>query len=168
MRLSKKLAIAAVATVAAVGAATSAFALWSASGSGSGSAKAYTAQAITVAATASPSADTNLYPGAPGVDVTGTATNPSPYGVSFTGWTNAAVDSVDAPSADLDRPCGTSDFQIASGKTSGSFTSALAIAHNNTALATAPGVVQMKSTASDGCQGAKVVVKFDLAGGGQS
>ena len=75
MRLSKKLAIAAVSTVAAVGIATSAFAYFTTTGSGSGNATVGTSSnwAISnVALSGGP-----LYPGAGSETLSYTVTNPS-------------------------------------------------------------------------------------------
>jgi hypothetical protein len=63
MRLSKKLAIAAVSTVATVGIATSAFAYWTTTGTGSGSAKA--GDATNWAVSSDPATGNALSPGGP-------------------------------------------------------------------------------------------------------
>jgi len=85
MRLSKKLAIAAVGTVAAVAVSTAAFAAWSASGTGSGSATAGHATALSTVA-ASASADL-LYPSG-SADVKIKIHNPNPYQVTVTAINN--------------------------------------------------------------------------------
>jgi hypothetical protein len=136
-------------------------------GSGTAHATTYTSVAITATAVSAPTADVNLYPGGPGVAVKFTVNNPNPYAVTFTGWSGATLSAVTPVGANT---CTTGDFQIAAA--SGSFGSALSISANTASLpgvaGTAAGVVQLKSTAQNGCQGATVTVTLTLTGGQQS
>jgi hypothetical protein len=144
-----------------------AFAYFTATGSGTGHGTTGSTQAITVTALTSPGADSNLYPGGPGVAVHFTVNNPNSYPVSFTGWSAAALSGVTPAGSNT---CTTSDFQIAA--SSGAFGPLLTVPANTPSAsgvsATATGVVQLKSTAENGCQGATVFVTLTLTGGQES
>jgi hypothetical protein len=141
-----------------------AFAYFTSTGSGTGHATTGSAQAITATAVTSPGADSNLYPGGPGVAVHFTVNNPNSYAVSFTGWSGAVLSSVTPAGSNT---CTTSDFQIAA--SSGAFGPSLTIPANTPSSpgvsGTANGVVELKSTAENGCQGAMVFVTLTLTGG---
>ena len=144
-----------------------AFAYFASTGSGTGHTTAGSAQAITVTAVSSPGADSNLYPGGPGVAVHFTVNNPNSYPVSFTGWSGAALSGVVPAGSNT---CTMSDFQIAT--STGAFGPLLTVPANTPSSSgvsgTANGVVELKSTAENGCQGATVFVTLTLMGGQQS
>jgi hypothetical protein len=144
----------------------SAYAYFSGHGSGSGHATTGSSTGITVTAVAAPGADANLYPGGPGVAVHFTVNNPNHLQVTFTGWSGAAISGVTPVGSNA---CTTGDFQIAAA--SGSFGSSLTIPANTASSpgvsGTANGVVQLKTTAQNGCQGATVTVSLTLTGGTQ-
>ena len=108
MRLSKKLAIAAVSTVAAVGIATSAFAYWTTSGSGTGSASAGTNTAVTVSQVGSISA---MVPGGDAQAVDFKINNPisTPQYISSVA---VSISSVTGANIDSTHPCSASDFTL--------------------------------------------------------
>jgi len=157
---------AAAALTAGLGAG-GAYAYFTTHGSGAGTTTSASPKSITVTALGTPVAATNLFPGGPGVAVNFTVNNPNPYAVSFTGWSGAALSTVTPVGSNA---CTTSDFQIASA--SGSFGSALNIPANTPSSpgvsGTANGVVQLKTTAQNGCQGATVIVTLTLTGGSSS
>ncbi len=141
-----------------------AYAYFSGHGSGVGHTTAGSTLPITATAVTSPGADSNLYPGGPGVAVHFTVNNPNSYAVSFTGWSGATLSSVTPVGSNT---CTTSDFQIAAA--SGAFGPSLTIPANTPsspgASGSANGVVELKSTAENGCQGATVIVTLTLTGG---
>ena len=92
LRRRRPLVMVVVGTITFVSTAGVAVALWSASGTGNGGAKALTAQALTVTAASTPTAD--LFPGASG-DLQFTVTNPNPYPISLTAVDYGAVTSSD-------------------------------------------------------------------------
>ena len=160
--------VSAMAAVFAVGVgAGGAYAYFTSHGSGTGSAATGSALGITATAAASPGANPNLYPGGPGVAVNFTVNNPNPYPVSFTGWSGATLSGVTPVGSNT---CTTGDFQIAAA--SGSFGSALNIPANTSSSpgvsGTANGVVQLTTSAQNGCQGATVTVTLTLTGGKSS
>jgi hypothetical protein len=144
-----------------------AYAYFTSTGSGTGHASTGSASGITVTAVASPSADSTLYPGGTGSAVHFIVNNPNPYQVSFTRWSGATLSGVTPVGANT---CTTGDFQIASA--SGSFSPTLTIAANTPSspgvAGTAAGVLQLKTSAQNGCQGAKVTVTLTLTGGKSS
>jgi hypothetical protein len=141
-----------------------AYGYFSSHGSGTGHATTTNAQAITVTAVSSPAADPTLFPGGAGSAVHFTVNNPNAYAVAFTGWSGATLSAVTPLGGST---CTTSDFQIAAA--AGTFTPALMIpAHTSSSpgvSGTANGVVELKSTAQNGCQGATVTVTLPLTGG---
>jgi hypothetical protein len=141
-----------------------AYAYFSSHGSGTGHATTGSAQVITVSAVTSPAADTTLFPGGTGSAVHFTVNNPNAYAVAFTGWSGATLASVTPLGGNT---CTTSDFQIAAA--AGTFSPALMIPANTSTSpgvsGTANGVVELKSTAQNGCQGATVTVTLPLTGG---
>ena len=142
----------------------SAFAHYTSHGSGTGSTSIGSAHAITVTAVSSPGANANLYPGGPAVAVNFTVNNPNSYAVSFTGWSAATLSTVTPVGSNT---CTTSDFQIAAA--SGTFSPALSIPANTPSSpgvsGIANGVVDLATTAENGCQGATVTVTLTLTGG---
>jgi hypothetical protein len=109
MRLSKKLAIAAVSTVATVGIATSAFAYWTQSGGGSGTASAGSTTNVTVNQTSTIS---GLYPGGSPVTLSGDFSNPNSGPVKV-GSVTVVVDPNWSARADSTKPaCTADDFSI--------------------------------------------------------
>lgn len=141
-----------------------AFGYFTSTGSATGHAATGSAHAITVTAVTSPGADANLFPGGSGVAVHFTVNNPNSYAVSFTGWSGAALSGVTPAGSNT---CTTSDFQIAA--SSGAFGPSLTIPANTPSSpgvsGMANGVVELKSTAENGCQGATVFVTMALTGG---
>jgi hypothetical protein len=101
MRLSKKIAIAAVSTIAAVGVATSAFAYWTTSGGGSGTAGAASATSDLVI-TGDPAL--GIHPGG-SVAVSGNVHNPNP--------SSSMVNVVSATVGTSNSDCLPADFHFA-------------------------------------------------------
>jgi hypothetical protein len=150
MSFRKKL-VSVLVTLGIVGAAGTAFALWSANATGSGSAKALTAQTVTVnAATAS----ADLYPGFTGGDLTFTLTNNNPYPVTFTAMTAGTVTSL-SPVA-----CPASNLTV----NNATGLSLVAPANSTTASLTIADVATLASGALDGCQGVGFTVALTLSG----
>lgn len=143
-----------------------AYAYFTSHGSGTGHTATGSAQGTTVTAVASPTADANLYPGGLSVAVNFTVNNPNPYAVSFTGWSGASIATVTPVGSNT---CLPGDFQIASGATSGTFSPALSVPSGSPGVSgTANGVMQLKTTAQNGCQGSTVTVTLTLTGGKSS
>jgi hypothetical protein len=142
----------------------SAYAYFTSTGSGTGHATTGSSTGVTVTAVAVPGADANLYPGGPAAAVHFTVNNPNSQRVTFTGWSGAALTGVTPVGSNT---CTTGDFQIAAA--SGTFGSSLTIPANTPSSpgvsGTANGVVQVKTTAQNGCQGATVTVSLTLTGG---
>jgi len=158
MKHARKLAAAAAITLA-VGGVGVAFATWTASGTGSGQAKATSSKAITGTANTASTND-GFYPGSGVVDATAKLSNPNHFGVTFTGWTAGAVTVVSSNGA-----CAATDFVAHDG----SFGTPLALTASAVdSVKTIPGLVEMKSSALDGCQNAVVNVAFTLTGGAQA
>ena len=155
---SRKLAAAAALTIG-LGGLGVAFATWTASGTGAGQAKATTSKAITGTANTATTND-DFYPGSGAVDATAKLSNPNHFGVTFTGWTAGAVTVVSSNGT-----CAAGDF-VAHDGTFGSPLSLSASAVDS--VKTIPGLVEMKSSALDGCQNAVVNVAFTLTGGAQA
>jgi len=160
MRLSKKLAIAAVATVAAVGAATSAFAYWSTSGTGTGAASTETrnATAITVNQVSSLNA---MYPGDSAQSLTFNLQNNDVHQTLHVAGVGVAVTDVkDSGGNSILGTCGAANFdvvqpsastvarEVAGGATSGNITSGSIKFHDDTA------------NNQDACQHASVVLTY--------
>jgi len=139
------------------------YASFSATGTGSGKATAVTARSITITA-ASCSANGDLYPGGPAAAVCFTLTNPNPYKVSFSSVTylpsNAAIVANSAS-------CGASNVSIAAGAPTTLATPFTVDPGQTSGTLTLPGVIQMVSTAPDGCQGANFDVPITLNGSQQ-
>lgn len=144
-----------------------AWAYFTSQGSGSGLTSTDSPTPIAVTAAASPAADENLYPGGPAVAVHFTVNNPNAYAVTFTGWSTATLSAVSPVGSNT---CTTSDFQIAAD--SGTFSPIVSIPANTPASpgvsGAANGVVQLKPSAQNGCQGALVTVTLTLTGGKSS
>jgi len=128
-----------------------AFAAWTADGTGSANARARTASTITVTAV---TGTADLYPGFNDGDLSFTLTNANPYPVTFTSMTPGAITSSApgaCPSSNLtvDTASGLS-LPVAASATSG--TQSIA------------DVVNLASTAPDGCQGVVFTVAVTLTG----
>jgi hypothetical protein len=141
-----------------------AYAFFTSHGAGTGHASTGSAQVIMVTAVTSPTADATLFPGGTGTAVHFTVNNPNAYPVAFTGWSGATLLSVTPVGGNT---CTPSDFQIAAA--TGSFSPVLMVPANTASSpgvsGTANGVVELKSTAQNGCQGATVTVTLPLTGG---
>jgi hypothetical protein len=131
-----------------------ALAAWSGSGAGSGTASARTAQAITVTAGGTVSAD--LYPGGPAGTIAFTLSNPNPYAVTMTGV------SYGTPTSNNTATCPSSDLSVSgTAPTSVSF----ALTPGASAVAkTITGVLVLALAAPDGCQGVSFTVPITLTG----
>jgi hypothetical protein len=160
MRLSKKLAIAAVSTVAAVGVATSAFAFWSTTGSGSGSASA--TAGVSGQLGFSTSSINAMYPGDSAQAVTVTVTNNSSDN------SKVQVASVKAYLT-VSGSCAADDFKLDGNAAPGDATSAISLAWTNTELAhgasastAGTDTIQFndKGTNQDGCKSAAVTLHY--------
>lgn len=134
-----------------------AVAVWSASGSGTGSALAYTAQSVTVNAVALTSSASSLFPGGPAGNVYFTVTNPNPYAIKITNVAWGTPVSTN-PSA-----CPSSVISVdPSAPTSGLN---LTVPANGTSAAVqVNSVLDLSSTASDGCQGNEFTVPVTVTG----
>jgi len=150
-RGKRKFIVMAAAGTAAVVAAGTAYAMWSAGGSGNGTSKALSAQAITVTA-ATGSAD--LYPGFSGGDLSFTLSNSNPYPVNLTTMTTTAITS-SSPVA-----CPASNLTVT---TPATVSIPLAAAATNVATTVAD-VATLASAAPDGCQGVTFTVALTLSG----
>jgi hypothetical protein len=157
MKLKRKLAIVAAATVALVGAGGgAAFAVWSSSGTGTGAGGALTAQSLVVTAVTPDGSGSSLYPGGPAGWVYFTVQNPNPYAVTLTAisWgtptsTNPSACASSNISLDAGAPT-TLDIPVAANSTSG------AIQIN--------GVLDLAHSAPNGCQGAAFDVPVTVTG----
>ena len=132
------------------------YAAFTATGTGSGRATAVTAQSITITATACAAAD--LYPGGPAGAICFTLHNPNPYAVSFNG--------VAYPSAVVSNSstCAASNVSIATSAPT-TLTPAITVGAGATSgTLSIAGVLQMASTAPNGCQGATFDVPVTLSG----
>ena len=128
-----------------------AFAAWTADGTGSANARARTASTITVNAVAGTA---DLYPGFTDGDLHFTLTNANPYPVTFTAMTPGAITSCSPGS------CPASNLTV---DTASSLS--LSVAANATSGAQSiADVVNLASTAPDGCQGVNLTVAVTLTG----
>jgi hypothetical protein len=110
MRLSKKLAVVALGTVGAVGAATAAYAFWTTNGQGTGSVATGTLQSLVVNQTSTIS---GLYPGGPAQPLAGNFNNPNP-GKAYISSVTATLAGVAPAAADTAKPaCAVGDFDLA-------------------------------------------------------
>ena len=128
-----------------------AVALWSANGSGGGRAASVTAQTITVAATTGAA---DLYPGFTQGDLHFVATNPNPYAVTFTAFTEVGITSSNqatCPAANV-----TVDDSAA--------ISVVVPANAVNAALSIVNVVTMSSSAPDGCQNKTFDITITLTG----
>jgi len=152
MNLRKRTSIIVLLAVGLLGSGIAA-AAWLVSGTGPAVSQAATAVNLTVTA-GTPVA--SLYPGATGA-VHAHVTNPNPFPVRLTGASFGAVTT--APLSG--KTCTASNVT-----TSGPLTLATPInmGAGENAPVTVPGVLQMISTAADGCQGATFTVQMTLSG----
>ncbi len=139
MRFNKRLGGAIGALVMLLAGAAVVYAAFTATGTGSGRAASVNAVSITVTPTMCASAD--LYPGGPAGAICFTLTNSNPYAVHFTSVTYPNSSAI----ATLATP-----INVAANTTTGTLS--------------LPGVVQMSSAATDGCQGANFNVPITLTG----
>lgn len=153
LRRRRPLVMVVVGLITFVSTAGVAVALWSASGTGNGGAKALTAQALTVTAASTPTAD--LFPGASG-DLQFTVTNPNPYPISLTAVDYGAVTSSDQANCPAANLTTAADGNLAS-----------PIALNANAVntpATIADAITLDTNAPDGCQGVTFTVAITLTG----
>ncbi len=151
MKRISKIAVGAAVAVSAAGGGV-AWAAWSANGSGSGRAGSLTAQSVTVTAVTGAA---DLYPGFTNGDLYFTLTNPNPYSVTFTAMSSGAVTSSNVttcPSSNVtvDATATGLTINVAAGATS--------------ATVSIPDVVNMASTAPDGCQAKTFDIVLTLTG----
>jgi hypothetical protein len=158
MRFNKRLGGVIGALVMLLAGAAVVYAAFTATGSGSGTARAVTAQSINITPTTCANAD--LFPGGPAGAICFTLTNNNPYAVHFTSVTYPASSAIVANSA----TCSNANVSIASGLSSTLATPINVNANTTTGTLSLPGVVQMASTALDGCQGASFNVPITLTG----
>jgi hypothetical protein len=144
------------ATTAAIGLGGGvAVALWTTSGSGSGGAGADVSQSLVVTAVTPGSSGASLYPGGPAGWVYLTVQNPNPFPVNLTGLAWGAPVSTN-PTA-----CPSSNFTLDAGApTSLDFPVA---ANSTTGALQINGVVDLASSAPNGCQGAEATVPVTVA-----
>jgi len=158
MRFNKRLGGAIGALVMLLAGAAVVYAAFTATGTGSGRAASVNAVSITVTPTMCASAD--LYPGGPAGAICFTLTNSNPYAVHFTSVTYPNSSAIVA----INAPCPNSNVSIASGLSSTLATPINVAANTTTGTLSLPGVVQMSSAATDGCQGANFNVPITLTG----
>jgi hypothetical protein len=149
-RLNAKVAAGIILAVFALMAGV-AFATWTADGSGSANARARTATTVTVNAVTGAA---DLYPGFDDGDLHLSLTNANPYPITFTAMTPGAITSSNptgCPASNLtvDATSGLS-LPVAAGATSGTQTIA--------------DVVNLATSAPDGCQGVTFTVALSLTG----
>ena len=149
-KLSPKLAAAAIGVVCTLMAGV-AFAAWTADGTGSANARARTATSITVTAV---TGTADLYPGFTNGDLSFTLTNSNPYPVTFTSMTPGAITS-GSPTA-----CPSSNLTV----DTASGLSLPVAADATSATQSIADVVNLASTAPDGCQGVTFTVAVTLTG----
>ena len=151
MKRIPKIAVGAAVAVSAAGGGI-AWAAWSANGSGSARAGSLTAQSVTVTAVTGAA---DLYPGFTNGDLFFTITNPNPYPVTFTAMSSGAVTSSNVtacPSSNVtvDATATGLTINVAAGATS--------------ATVSILDVVNMASTALDGCQAKTFDIVLTLTG----
>lgn len=149
-RGKRKFIVMAATGTAAIVAAGTAYALWTANGSGSAGSKALNATTITVTA-GTGAAD--LYPGFNGGDLFFTMTNTNPYPVTFTTMTPGTVASSDPTN------CPASNVTV-----TGASGLSLAVGGNASAPGTIANVATMVTSAPDGCQGVTFTIPVTLTG----
>jgi hypothetical protein len=137
-----------------------AYASFSATGTGSGHATAVTAQSIPITA-ASCAGNGDLYPGGA---ICFTLKNPNPYTVTFTSVTYLPSNT---PIVAGSASCAAANVSIATGAPTTLATPLTVAPGQTTGTLSIPGVIQMASTADDGCQGASFDVPITLNGSQQ-
>jgi len=164
MRLSKKLAIAAVSTVAAVSVATAAFAYWTSTGSGTGSATAGTSSPWKV--TSDSATGGLLTPGGPTDSIAYHVKNDN-SGVQHLNNVAISVSSITKGGNAVDPgDCSASDFQVG-GEAVGTLHNDASHAGDIASGATVDGSVSLQmangSGNQDGCKGVTVNLAFDAS-----
>jgi hypothetical protein len=157
MRFKKQFIGIATATAAiAIGGGVAA-AYWSVSGSGSGSSAASVAQSLTVIPETPSGANATLFPGGPAGAVYFEITNPNPYPVEVTGVSWSSPTSTNTSS------CASANVSIDSSAPTSGLT--ITVAGNSTSsLTSIPGVLDLSSGASSGCQGVAFDVVMNITG----
>jgi hypothetical protein len=140
-----------------------AYASFSATGTGSGHATAVTAQSIPITAASCPG-NGDLYPGGPAGAICFTLKNPNPYTVTFTSVTYLPSNT---PIVAGSASCAAANVSIATGAPTTLATPLTVAPGQTTGTLSIPGVIQMASTADDGCQGASFDVPITLNGSQQ-
>jgi hypothetical protein len=154
----KRRLVAGAVAVGAIGAASFAFAAWTASGTGNGYAKATTAQNLTTV-DVSASTTATLYPGANG-DLLIKISNPNPYAVTVTGVSGNGTITADAGHS----LCG-SDGTHPTGVTFTNQTGLnISVPASGSTQTTLSGSVHMANTSDNSCQGATFTVPVSLSG----
>lgn len=159
MRIARKPAVVAGVILAVATIGGIAFALWSATATGSGNATALTAETVTINA-ATGAAD--LYPGGPAGSVYFTLSNNNPYSITFDKLTAATVSGVSGGIGGTPA-CATSDLTVSALPITG-LNVQVAAEENPSATKSVAGVVSMKTTAPDACQGAVFTLSLTLTG----
>jgi hypothetical protein len=150
------------ATVAAIGIGTgTAFAFWTVSGSGSGAGAGTTVQALTVVPETPSGTNATLFPGGPAGSVYFEITNSNPFPVQITAvaWSS--------PTSTLTSQCASSNISVdANAPTSAAngLTPFTVPASATSSLESIPGVLDLASTASTGCQGVAFDVVMNITG----
>jgi hypothetical protein len=156
----KKVWIAAVVVPAVVLVGTGiALAAWSVSGSGSGTATAASAQSLVIAGV-TPAVGT-LFPGGPAAPVDLTIDNPNPYPVNVTGITWGTPSS---PNTGL---CANNQLSIDAGSSPSSTVNFTIAANTTSPTEVVPSVVDMASTAPQGCANLNFTVPVTSIAGTQ-
>lgn len=138
------------------------FAAWTATGTGQGAVAASSASDASVTASAG-TANGDLWPGGPAVELSFTVDNPNPYPVEYTTFNSAEITDVQGGSDGNAAACTVDDFTLIS--TDGDLAAAVDVDPNGTAQAgSTSAILQMLDTASDNCQGAVVTVGLKVAG----
>lgn len=159
MRFNKRLGGIIGALVMLLAGAAVVYAAFSATGSGSGRATAVSAQSITITPTTCASAD--MYPGGPAGAICFTLSNPNPYTVHFTSVTYLPGTPPAAITAN-NASCPATNVAISStAPTAVNYTVGPGVTTGTQSIG---GVLQMASTAPDGCQGASFNVPIALNG----
>ena len=158
MRLQRVWAVVAATAVAGVLATGAAYAYWTGSGSGNAAVGSFTAQPLAVAATSAVVFD--LYPGKTD-SVSFVVSNPNPYPVALNGATVSGT-----PSSSSEAACpGAANLTIATGPFTLSGTVPAASGSTaGTLTASIPGLVTMKTSSDNSCQGRTFTIPISVTG----
>jgi hypothetical protein len=158
MRLQRAGFVVAATAVAGVLATGAAYAYWSATGSGNAAVGSLTAQPLSVAAVSTVVSD--LYPGKTD-DVSFVVSNPNPYPVALNGATVSG-----APTSSSEATCpGAANLTIATGPFVLTGTVPAASGSTpGTLTVSIPGLVTMKTSADNNCQGRTFSVPLTVTG----